>query len=245
METGLEDGRRNLREYEFEEDVVQPAENNYRRPEEPDNKDSETDKDETVVMYAEGRMFRLHKEDFEPAEEDPEEYFHQIYEDFKQRRRRTQSVVHEENYEDVHYWPYEWLLHVGTEYYFRYEGTQTVPPCREFVHWRVMKDPMRVHPRQIAELNRLLAWRLNPDSCRADTAGVLSDDGDAVDVTRDIQYRHRGHRDVFCECKDWPSKFDNDREWCRDWKEDVDFDRFYWRPYSFETGGQWLPPPPN
>lgn len=195
----------------------------------------------TFVTFAEGRMFRLQKEDLEPADEDPEEYFYRIYADFKDRHRRMQQVIHEEDYEDVHYWPYEWMLHVGTEYYYRYEGTQPVPPCREFVHWRVMKDPMRVHPRQIAELNRLMAWRLNPKTCDRETAGVLSRDGNSVDVSREIQYRHNGHRDVFCECKDWSSKFENDKEWCRNWENDLEFDRFYVNPYSFNTAGQWLP----
>jgi hypothetical protein len=241
METGLESNRLLLEE-DFEEDVAQPgremAEANSAKSVDVTEGD---EGDETTVMYAEGRMFRLQKHDLEASDEDPEEAFHKMYSDFKDRHRRMQEVVHDEDYENVEYWPYEWLLHVGTEYYFRYEGTQTVPPCREFVHWRVMKDPMRVHPRQIEELNRLTAWRLNPDTCQTETAGVLSEDGNSVDVARDIQYRHNGHRDVFCECKDWPSKFDNDKDWCRNWEEDLGFNRFYYDPYSFETGGAWLP----
>ena len=254
--SGLE-GRRELAEKAFEEDVVHFTESRLvQRKNHQGHRsivdqhvkkqmphETEGNHDDSVVMFAEGRMFRLQKEDLEPAEEDPEEYFHQIYDDFKKRHRRMmqENIIHEEDYEDVHYWPYEWMLHVGTEYYYRYEGTQTVPPCREFVHWRVMKDPMRVHPRQIAELNRLMAWRLNPGTCQKETAGNLSSDGNSVDVSRDIQYRHKGHRDTFCECKDWPSKFENDKEWCRDWEEDVNFDRFYLDPYSFDTDGEWLP----
>lgn len=191
----MEDDRRTLLEISFDEDVVGPVETEYLFAHEMDDdeQDAEDIDDEYVVMHAEGRMFRLHKQDLQPAEEDPEDYFYRIYHDFKQRQRRTQSeVIHEENYEDVHYWPYEWMLHVGTEYYFRYEGTQPVPPCRDQVHWRVMKDPMRVHPRQIMELNRLLAWRLDPGSCQKETAGVLSNDGDTVDVSRDIQYHTNG-----------------------------------------------------
>lgn len=246
--SGLESRRDLLEsESEFEEDVVHLAQRKHMQGniiEQNMIKQSshETD-DETVVMFAEGRMFRLQKEDLEPAEEDPEDYFNQIYDDFKKRHRRTkqENFIHEEDYEDVHYWPYEWMLHVGTEYYYRYEGTQTVPPCREFVHWRVMKDPMRVHPRQIAELNRLMAWRLNPKTCRKETAGVVSSDGNSINVSRDVQYRHLAHRDTFCECKDWPSKFENDKEWCRNWEEDVNFNRFYVDPYSFKSGGKWLP----
>ena len=88
--------------------------------------------EDTVVMHAEGRTFRLHKEDLDPTDEDPEEEFYRMKDDFERRRRRTKETgfIHDEDYEDVIYWPYEWMLHVGTEYYFRYEGTQPVPPCR-------------------------------------------------------------------------------------------------------------------
>lgn len=60
--------------------------------------------EETFVAYAEGRMFRLHQHDLDPAEEDPEEYFQEIYNDFKDRHRRMKEIIHEEDYEDVHYW---------------------------------------------------------------------------------------------------------------------------------------------
>ena len=59
-----------------------------------------------------------------------------------------------------------------------------VPPRWDTVHWRLMKDPIRVHKRQIDDLYRLLAWRLNPDTCKVDTAGILSDDGNWIKATR-------------------------------------------------------------
>jgi hypothetical protein len=99
-----------------------------------------------------------------------------------------------------------------------------------------MKDPIVVASRQIAELNRLLANRIDPTTCQPDSAGVVS--GDTVDVSRDIMYLHKQHRLVFCECKDWPSKFQADVEWCGDWAND-NYDRFYNRPYNFDTGGQF------
>jgi len=201
-------------------------------------------KDTPRIAYAEGGVFQLSDDDLTPDEgEDEFEYFNRIYGEFKQRderHRRLSDEEHEINYEDVEYWPYEWMLKVGTEYYFRYEGTQVVPPCREFVHWRVMKDPLRVHKRQIDELGRLLAWRVNPDNCKAETAGVKDATGNKVNVARKKQYFHTGHRMVFCECQDWPSKFDNDRAWCKDWRQDDNYDRLYKWPYSFPTY-EWLP----
>jgi hypothetical protein len=102
-----------------------------------------------------------------------------------------------------------------------------------------MKDPIRVHARQIAELNRLLATRHDPVTCLEDTAGVVSPDGQTVNASRDVSYYHPQHRKVFCECKDWPSKFDSDRQWCDGWKNDLEFKRFYETPYNFDTNGEF------
>ena len=191
------------------------------------------------VAYSMGKKFLLRVENFEDDDVDEHEYFEQLYSDFKERN--LQKVVHEENYGDIPWFPYEWLIKVGTEYYYRYEGTMLHPPCWEVVHWRNMKDPIRVHPRQIKELNRLLAWRKHPEKCFDDTAGQVSNNGNTVDLSRDTMYYHSHHRKVFCECKDWPSKFPGDRQWCRNWKNDRNYERFYNRPYSFESNGKWLP----
>jgi len=196
------------------------------------------------VTHAYGRKILLRKENFED-EEDEQEHFDRIYSGFKQREarhRKMQDSQHDVDYEDVEWWPYEWLVKVETEYYFRYEGTQMVPPCWEVVHWRVMKDPIQVHERQIKELNRLLAWRISPsgsNQCEPETAGDVSSDGQTVDLSRRTQYYHTQHRKVFCECKDWPSKFEGDRKWCENWKSDPGYIRFYQTPYSFDTNGEW------
>jgi len=147
------------------------------------------------------------------------------------------------NYEDVSYWPYEWLVKVKTEYYFRYEGTQAVPPCKDQVHWRVMKDPIPVARRQLAELERLMAERISPDGsrfkeCQPDNAGTVRPDTNETlfDFARPTQKFHKLHRKVFCECKDWKSKFPEDRAWC---KRNI-IDRFYRSPYNFDKGEEFF-----
>ena len=185
-----------------------------------------------------GKKFLLGKENFEPIEEDEQTYFDKQY---AAHQRRNQQTVHSINYENIEWSAYEWLFRVETEYYFRYEGTMVQPPCWEVVHWRNMKDPIRVHKRQIDELNRLLAWRLNPDTCARETAGIVSADSMRITAHREIQYMHDQHRFVFCECKDWPSKFKGDREWCHKHNEDTSYTRFYQRPYSFDETASWLP----
>lgn len=172
--------------------------------------------------------------------EDEDAYVNRIYQEYKQRS--LQNVIYQEDYANVPYFPYEWLFKVETEYYFRYEGTMVVPPCHEIVHWRVMKDPIRVNPRQIKELNRLLAWRLSSSGsnrCKTESAGVITRGGGTINVARDLQYIHPEHQLVFCECKDFTSIYPNDRAWCQNWQQDTSYNRFYKTPYSFDSGGHF------
>ena len=142
------------------------------------------------------------------------------------------------------------MRQVKTEYYFRYEGSQMVPPCYQTVHYRVMKDPIRIAPVQLAELERLLAWRIAPKSsssssntderaaCQRDTAGRArsgTEDDAAMDFDRPLQGYSNSHEKVFCDCKDWDSKFQEDIEWCQ-----LDpTERYSTHPYNFASGGTY------
>eukprot|EP00542_Grammatophora_oceanica_P020995 CAMPEP_0194028994 /NCGR_PEP_ID=MMETSP0009_2-20130614/2856_1 /TAXON_ID=210454 /ORGANISM="Grammatophora oceanica, Strain CCMP 410" /LENGTH=525 /DNA_ID=CAMNT_0038668555 /DNA_START=24 /DNA_END=1601 /DNA_ORIENTATION=- len=146
---------------------------------------------------------------------------------------------------------YQPLIDVKTEYYFRYSGTQTVPPCygrfdqsiptlggRGFTnHWRVMKDPIPVHSRQITELHRLLRERINPASsqtrtaCAKETAGKVDETTGRINVARPLQYTSHSHFKVFCECQDWRSKWPEDRKWCASGNQNQ---RLYDNPYNHE-----------
>ena len=94
------------------------------------------------------------------------------------------------------------MLDVRTEYYFRYSGTQTVPPCygkwfsgndrRQTNHWRIMKDPIRVSTRQVEEMHRLLRERIAPVDdplrpCQPDTAAKRFPNSTRVSVARPLQ----------------------------------------------------------
>ena len=114
-----------------------------------------------------------------------------------------------------------------------------MPPCFDRVHWRVMKDAIRVHPDQITELQRLLAWRIAPvgsrfNACQPDTAGrsVTGSNGNIVDVNRPLQAENPMHGTLFCECKDWTSKLLEDQAWCN--ITDIQ-ERFYEHPYNYNT----------
>jgi Eukaryotic-type carbonic anhydrase len=155
-------------------------------------------------------------------------------------RRTLQSGVPGDNYINTPYSPYQWMREVKTEYYYRYTGGQMVPPCFETVHYRIMKDPITIHPDQLAELERLLAWRIAPkgsenNECERDTAGRErpGSNGEQVDLNRPLQSYSNRHKKVFCECKDWDSYFLEDQAWC-----ELDaLVRTYEHPYNFYSDG--------
>lgn len=82
----------------------------------------------------------------------------------------------------------------------------------EAVHWRVMKDPIKVAPSQIEELQELMANRIDKKTCDPDHAGRRRNG--KLQFNRPIQTTTRDHRVVFCECVDWPSKQTEDQRWC-------------------------------
>lgn len=112
------------------------------------------------------------------------------------------------------YWP---LIGVRTEYYFRYSGAQTIPPCYGnhvddsrvgTNHWRVMKDPIRIHPRQLQELKRLIGERISPkgsmvNECKTDTAAKVKRDSETrevvdIEAARPLQEWNNVHFKTFC-----------------------------------------------
>lgn len=153
------------------------------------------------------------------------------------------------NYNNVGPWfNYFPMLEVRTEYYYRYSGTQTIPPCygnfypnsrrRGSNNWRIMKDPIRVSNRQIAELNRLLKDRIAPSNdpiaaCKPDTAAKVDPTTGKVITARPLQSFHEVHYEVFCECR-WKSNWTEDQEWC---KIKNTTERYYDHPYNFYTKG--------
>ncbi len=50
----------------------------------------------------------------------------------------------------------------GRKDYFAYEGSLTVPPCREGVHWYVFRNPLEVKPDDIRRLARLVGNNARP-----------------------------------------------------------------------------------
>ena len=108
-----------------------------------------------------------------------------------------------------------------------------------------MKDPIRIHRRQLAELHRLIAERIAPNDdpvessrCKPDTAAKVKRDPVnpnkfvEVDVARPLQSWERAHFKTFCECKDWVSKWPEDRNWCT--IENMQ-ERFYDKPYNYDA----------
>lgn len=163
-------------------------------------------------------------ESFQPGLEDGE------YDD-----RGLGQQMHRD-YFDREFQPYDWYVKSGTEvrclrdgkpgnfclvtnalkqYYFRYKGSTLVPPCYEAVHWRVLREPIRVAPSQISALEGLIANRVDPVTCEAFTAGrPRSRRSWRVSVDRPTQTTTDAHHLVYCECVDWRSPKEKDVEYC-------------------------------
>jgi hypothetical protein len=94
----------------------------------------------------------------------------------------------------------------------------TEPPCFSTVHWRVLKNAVRVAPIQIKKLERLLSRRVNPETCEHEVAGApIYREGKATrrDVARPLQASSSLHKLVYCECETWESKLPSDVEYCQ------------------------------
>jgi hypothetical protein len=180
-------------------------------------------------------VIEMDSENWDPAEEKDWGAFIEAESAKQQQQRLKQQIQSSSSPPDgqdhrnlIEYSHLPWnnyflMLGVRSEYYFRYQGTQTIPPCygpqidgsrTNTNHWRIMKDPIRVHPRQITEMSRLLASRIaNPweDAefrCKPDTAAMVTEHHPIqVNVARPLQSPSERHYSVFCECKDWQSKW--------------------------------------
>jgi hypothetical protein len=146
----------------------------------------------------------------------------------------NQNSRHLMDYQHIPWFNYFPMLGVKTEYFYRYSGTQTTPPCygrfvsgtrHQTLHWRVMKD--RIAP-QDAPIN----------ACKPDTGAAPDPQGDPnkVWVARPLQSFSTPHWAVFCDCDSWKSKFYEDQNWCREFK-DSQKTRYFEHPYNFPTVG--------
>lgn len=99
-----------------------------------------------------------------------------------------------------HWHPYHIEL-VPSIYFFGYNGSITEPPCGEWVAWRVIDAPMKLHVRQLEQMKRLIFTHVSAD---CEKTGVQYDES----VARPIQDSFR--RGVWqCTSDDFPA--DSDR----------------------------------
>jgi len=250
------------------DDNVSPAEGNggrnLRTAEEPSQKIPRAMSAHDIIMHnhMQSRHNATHKpkvllmdpEDYKDESDfDWDEFIADMYAQEEQVKQDKINGRHRHlmNYDHVPWFNYFPLIGCKTEYYFRYGGTQTIPPCyAKFVaranrgftnNWRIMKDPIRVSQRQIDEMHRLIRERIAPPddplvACRKDTAAAPDpDDPKKVNVARPLMHYGKAHHKVFCECENWGSKFEEDKQWCRN-REGKEA-RFYDTPYNYDHVG--------
>jgi hypothetical protein len=197
------------------------------------------------------KTIKMHPDDYKDEDDfDWDDFIAQQYQKEESEPNADERHRHLENYDHVGPWfNYFPMLGVKTEYYFRYSGSQTIPPCYgDFIpnnnrartnNWRIMKDPLRVSHRQINEMHRLLRERIAPaddplSACKPDTAAKQDpDDPTKVWVARPLQSTSNAHHMTFCECTNWASKFYEDKRWCRLHQDKQS--RFYEHPYGFDS----------
>lgn len=129
---------------------------------------------------------------------------------------KSKPQMIKESYYKREWHPYDWYVQANTEYYFRYKGSMPEPPCFEGVHWRVLRKPVKVSPGQLRKLHNLLNNRINPETCKKETAGKPKEPGSKqVMVNRPIQKTTRKHKLVYCDCDNWKSKSKEDEDYCK------------------------------
>jgi len=86
------------------------------------------------------------------------------------------------------------------QYYHRYYGSLTCPPCTEAVRWRVMIDPLPISKSQLHRLEMLVAKYVDQARCKLGTWGKpRSTNSCKVDVNRPVQYLSKKHEVEDCE----------------------------------------------
>jgi len=188
-----------------------------------------------------GERIQMDEENFHPEPDMTDNEYHEFVQ--KESRRNL--------YEQRHYpfHAYQILIDCRTEYYFRYHGTTTVPPCYATVpdvygeldghentnHWRVMKDPIRIAMRQKHEMERLLRERIDPTKCVKDTAAKVDETTGEVYAARPLQEQDKSHMSRFCWCPFWKSKWAEDRAWCNSYRKNDVKKVLYEKPYNYDS----------
>lgn len=93
--------------------------------------------DDAEIIYGhDGQKLVIRRENFKELEITEDEYFEQMNKEYQ--HRSLTGVIHDIDYENLAWSPYEWMLKVDTEYYFRYEGTQVSRQYTFFAIFRVL-----------------------------------------------------------------------------------------------------------
>jgi len=173
------------------EDVVNSAEDDEYDMDEYDD-DVKDDDDWTV-------------QDQSPAENSS--FFWNIAQRFLQTSKRAQKKAErlkrkqEQRTSNESMKPYQLPKATGTDFYYAYDGSLTVPPCSERIWYRIMRKPLVISRSQLSRIQDLIAKHLD-ENCELGTVGKRLSDGTChVDVSRPLQFTHAVHH--VTDCTEW------------------------------------------
>jgi carbonic anhydrase len=119
-----------------------------------------------------------------------------LYGNFSNEKDRQRELNLEENkYMKIYY-----KLLPRTDYYYRYTGSMTTPPCNENVNWRVFAEPLTISHEQLHRTEYLIAAHVDAQ-CNLATVGRPREGSCKVDVNRKLQ--HLSHEHELAYCNHW------------------------------------------
>lgn len=111
----------------------------------------------------------------------------------KKKLSHRELVLQEDEYMKIYY-----KLLPRTDFYYRYTGSMTTPPCNENVNWRIFDKPLSISFDQLHRTEYLIAAHIDAQ-CRLATVGRPRNGNCKVDVNRELQQLSPEHELIYCD----------------------------------------------
>jgi carbonic anhydrase len=107
--------------------------------------------------------------------------------------RQLELILEKEEYMKIYY-----KLLPRTDFYYRYTGSMTTPPCNQNVNWRIFDEPLFISFDQLHRTEYLIAAHVDAQ-CHLATVGRPRNENCKVDVNRELQQLSPNHGLIYCD----------------------------------------------